>query len=83
LFFSVLFGFIGTQTDAGKKITSAVVNIQNWDNGDQAYTPSGIRMEMWKSSLEAAKKSPWFGYGYRNSHKEVSKYIICTNGFFQ
>ncbi len=75
LFFSVLFGFISTQTDAGKKIISAVVNIQNWDNGDQTYTSSGIRMEMWKSSLEAAKNSPWFGYGYRNSNKEVSKYV--------
>ena len=79
LFFSVLFGFIGTQTDAGKKITNAVVNIQNWDNGDQTYTSSGIRMEMWESSLEAAKKSPWFGYGYRNSNKEVSKYVDSHN----
>jgi len=79
LFFSVLFGFIGTQTDAGKKITNAVVNIQNWDNGDQTYTSSGIRMEMWESSLEAAKNSPWFGYGYRNSNKEVSKYVDSHN----
>jgi O-antigen ligase len=79
LFFSVLFGFIGTQTDAGKKITNAVVNIQNWDNGDQTYTSSGIRMEMWESSLEVAKKSPWFGYGYRNSNKEVSKYVDSHN----
>jgi len=79
LFFSVLFGFIGTQTDAGKKITNAVVNIQNWDNGDQTYTSSGIRMEMWKSSLETAKDAPWFGYGYRNSNKEVSKYVDSHN----
>lgn len=79
LFFSVLFGFIGTQTDAGKKITNAVVNIQNWDNGDKTYTSSGIRMEMWESSLEAAKNSPWFGYGYRNSNKEVSKYVDSHN----
>jgi len=75
LFFSVLFGFIGTQTDAGNKITDAIVNIQSWDGGDQTYTSSGIRMEMWKSSLEAAKESPWFGYGYRNSNIEVSKYV--------
>ncbi|MDC0430165.1 O-antigen ligase family protein [Candidatus Thioglobus sp.] len=79
LFFSVLFGFIGTQTDAGKKITNAVINIQNWDNGDQTYTSSGIRMEMWESSLEAAKNSLWFGYGYRNSNKEVSKYVDSHN----
>ena len=75
LFFSVLFGFIGTQTDAGKKITDAIVNIQSWDGGDQTYTSSGIRMEMWSSSLKAAAKSPWFGYGYRNSNLEVSKYV--------
>jgi O-antigen ligase len=79
LFFSVLFGFIGTQTDAGKRITSAIVNIQNWDSGDQTYTSSGIRMEMWESSLEAAKESPWFGYGYRNSNVEVSKYVDGHN----
>jgi len=75
LFFSVLFGFIGTQTDAGKKVIDAVVNIQNWGNGDQTYTSSGIRMEMWESSLEVSKQSPWFGYGYRNSSIEVSKYV--------
>ena len=79
LFFSVLFSFIGTQTDAGKKITDAIVNIQSWDNGDQAYTSSGVRMEMWESSLEAAKHSPWFGYGYRNSNIEVSKYVDSHN----
>ena len=79
LFFSVLFGFIGTQTDAGNKITDAIVNIQSWDGGDQTYTSSGIRMEMWKSSLEAAKESPWFGYGYRNSNIEVSKYVDSHN----
>ena len=79
LFFSVLFGFIGTQTDAGNKITDAIVNIQSWDGGDQTYTSSGIRMEMWKSSLEAAKESPWFGYGYRNSNVEVSKYVDSHN----
>jgi len=79
LFFSILFGFIGTQTDAGKKITDAIVNIQNWDNGDQTYTSSGIRMEMWESSLEASKQSPWFGYGYRNSNVEVSKYVDSHN----
>jgi len=79
LFFSVLFSFIGTQTDAGKKITNAIVNIQSWDNGDQAYTSSGVRMEMWESSLEAAKQSPWFGYGYRNSNIEVSKYVDSHN----
>jgi len=79
IFFSVLFSFIGTQTDAGKKITDAIVNIQSWDGGDQTYTSSGIRMEMWESSLEAAKQSPWFGYGYRNSNIEVSKYVDSHN----
>ena len=75
LFFSVLFGFIGTQTDAGKKITDAIINVQSWSGGDQTYTSSGIRMEMWKSSLEAVKQSPWLGYGYRNSNIEVAKYV--------
>jgi O-antigen ligase len=79
LFFVILFSFIGTQTDAGKKITNAIVNIQSWDNGDQTYTSSGIRMEMWESSIEAAKQSPWFGYGYRNSNIEVSKYVASHN----
>lgn len=75
LFFVILFGFIGTQTDAGKKITDAIVNIQSWGDGGQTYTSSGIRMEMWESSLEAASKSPWFGYGYRNENKQVAKYV--------
>jgi len=75
LFFVILFSFIGTQTDAGKKITDAIVNIQSWGNGNQTYTSSGIRMEMWKSSLEAAKQSPWLGYGYRNSNTEVAKFV--------
>jgi O-antigen ligase len=36
-------------------------------------------MEMWESSLEASKQSPWFGYGYRNSNVEVSKYVDSHN----
>ena len=76
LFLSVIFGFIGTQTDANKKVKTAITNIQNWHSGDTTFTSSGARMEMWKSGLNAAKNSPWFGYGYRNTNKIASEYAL-------
>jgi O-antigen ligase len=74
LLFSIIFGFIGTQTNASKLIKTAINNVQSWHIGDESNTSSGLRMQMWKSGLTAAKQSPWFGYGYRNANKAASEY---------
>ncbi len=74
LLFSIVFGFIGTQTNTSEKIKTAITNVQNWHAGNESNTSSGLRMQMWKSGLSAAKQSPWFGYGYRNANKAASEY---------
>lgn len=78
-------GFIGMQTNANKKITVAVTEIQNWQSGNESQTSLGLRMEMWKSGLNAAKQAPWFGYGYRNANQIASEYAsnnkIIIQGF--
>jgi O-antigen ligase len=75
LFISIIFGFIGTQTNTNKRISQAVTEIQQWYYyGDESDTSSGLRAQMWVSGLRAAKQSPWFGYGYRNANKAASEY---------
>ena len=74
LIFSIIFVFVGTQTNADKKIAKATTEIQNWYSGAESHTSLGLRMEMWKSGLKAMEDSPWFGYGYRNANKAASEY---------
>ena len=74
-----MFVSIGTQTDADKKISKAITEVQDWRYGDTSRTSNGLRMEMWKSGINAASDSPWFGYGYRNANKIASKYASSNN----
>ena len=76
LTFSILIGFIATQTNIDKRVETGIISIQNWHSGINSHTSAGLRMQMWKSGLDAAKKAPWFGYGYRNANKVVSEYIV-------
>ena len=75
LLLSIMFGFIGTQTDTNKRISQAITEIQNWHSGDKSGTSNGLRMQIWNAGLNAAKQSPWVGYGYRNANKVVSEYV--------
>jgi O-antigen ligase len=74
-----MFVFIGTQTNADKKISKAISEVQDWRSGDTSRTSNGLRMEMWKSGMDAASDSPWFGYGYKNANKIASKYASNNN----
>ncbi|BBB24137.1 conserved hypothetical protein [Isorropodon fossajaponicum endosymbiont JTNG4] len=74
LFFSIMFGFINTQTNVGKRINDTVANVQKWYSGGGSPTSVGLRMEMWKAGLSVSKQSLWFGYGYKNANKVVSEY---------
>jgi len=85
LMLSVAIGFIGTQTDASKRISKAVTEIQNWHSGSELKTSLGLRMEMWRSGLSATKQAPWLGYGYRNANQVASEHAsnnkIIIQGF--
>ena len=56
------------------KYNSTIDNFENWNMDHSIYNSSGVRLDMWSSSLEALDKMPWYGYGYRLANKEVSKY---------
>jgi O-antigen ligase len=56
------------------KYKHSVANFNNWTSDESIYSSSGIRLDMWKSSLKALKDMPWHGYGYRLANKEVAKY---------
>jgi O-antigen ligase len=70
----IMFGLISTQTDTNKRISQAVIEIQDWHSGDRSNTSNGLRLQIWDASLSAVKQSPWAGYGYRNANKVVSEY---------
>ena len=69
-----LFGLFIAAPVLWKNINHTVTNIKEWNNGTKDYSSSGIRLEMWKSSYEAAKDMPWYGYGYRLANKKVANY---------
>jgi O-antigen ligase len=70
----IALGLVITQTNVGDRIEKAVTEIQNWDSGDESNTSNGLRLQMWKAGLSAAKEAPLLGYGYRNANKIASKY---------
>ncbi len=48
--------------------------MQKWNAGNNLNDSNGLRLQMWKAGLTAAKESPWIGYGYRNANKVASEY---------
>jgi O-antigen ligase len=74
LFFTIIFGFIGTQTNVEKRIKIAATEVQEFRSGSNLNDSNGLRLQMWKAGLNAAIESPWVGYGYRNANKVVSEY---------
>jgi len=49
-------------------------NIRIWEGNNSSFSSSGLRLQIWKASIEAHKDAPWYGYGYRLANKEVAKY---------
>ncbi len=76
LLFLIVSVVVGTQTNIDKRFDVAISNVQNWHSDAVSHTSAGLRMQMWESGLDAAKKAPWFGYGYRNANQVVSEYIM-------
>ncbi len=74
LLFVGLLGLISTNDRVESRVKLAASEIQNWNSGHNANDSIGLRLQMWKAGLEAAAKSPWTGYGYRNANKVVSEY---------
>jgi len=57
-----------------KKINQTYDSSAIWFQDHSKHSSSGIRLDMWLSSLKALEDMPWHGYGYRSANKEVSKY---------
>jgi len=74
LLLSVMLTFIGTQTNVEKRINKAVIEVQNWNAGQNLNDSNGLRLQMWKARLTATTESPWIGYGYRNANEVASEY---------
>jgi len=74
LILSIILGLITTQTNIKERVVKATTEVQNWNSGDESNTSNGLRLQIWSASLNAAQKSPWVGYGYRNANKVVSEY---------
>jgi len=74
LILSIIFGLVATQTNIKERVVKATTEVQNWNSGDESNTSNGLRLQIWSASLNAAQKSPWVGYGYRNANKVVSEY---------
>jgi O-antigen ligase len=56
------------------RVLQAVQEVELWSGGDNKHTSVGLRLEMWSAAWQAAKESPWLGYGYRNTNPVVSQY---------
>jgi O-antigen ligase len=70
----ILFGLIGTSNNIESRVKLAVIEVQKWNSGHDLNDSVGLRMQMWKAGLSAAKEAPLLGYGYRNANKVASKY---------
>ena len=75
LLFVGLIGFVSTNDRIESRIELAVSEIKNWNSGHNANDSVGLRLQMWRAGLNAAKESPWVGYGYRNANKVASEYV--------
>jgi len=74
LLLTVFISFIGNNHTVNNRLTAAYNNISDWSNGKNERSSVGVRLEMYKSGLEAFKEKPFFGHGYLNGTKEAVKY---------
>ena len=70
---SVVIYFINSNT-INTRITQASNQISSWNSGENLDSSIGIRLEMYSAGLDAFKEKPFFGHGFLNGTKEVSKY---------
>lgn len=75
---SVILGVLSTHSKVQSGFQTAYKNLLSSSEGYDVRSSSGIRVEMWKGSVEAFKDSPWTGHGYRNATKVVAKYVNPT-----
>lgn len=59
---------------AAGRISAAYNNFSLWMEGANGNTSTGLRLEMYVSSLKALDAMPFFGYGYRNANPVVAEY---------
>lgn len=59
---------------AAGRISAAYNNFSLWVSGTNGNTSTGLRLEMYASSLKALDAMPFFGYGYRNANPVVAEY---------
>lgn len=71
---SVFIYFINTSHIINTRISQASNEVSSWNDGKYLNSSVGIRLEMYSAGLEAFKEKPFFGHGFRNGTKEVSKH---------
>tara|TARA_Y100000294_G_scaffold177794_1_gene204881 strand:- start:1601 stop:2782 length:1182 start_codon:yes stop_codon:yes gene_type:complete len=84
----VLMVFINGDNIVKNRIVIAYDNITQWSQGENRTSSVGIRLEMYKSGIQAFKEKPFFGYGYLRGTKEVSSHVdararVIVNNFVQ
>jgi len=74
LLLTVFISFISSNNKINNRLTAAYNNISDWSSDKNVKSSVGVRLEMYKSGLEAFKEKPFFGHGYLNGTKAASKY---------
>jgi len=66
--------YVGTASTSDKRFSIIETQIDQWSSGEDNTNSVGVRLEMYKSGIEAWMDSPIIGYGYRNSTAVASRY---------
>ncbi len=66
---------ISNSSKIDNRITHAANQISAWSDASHKLSSIGLRLEMYKSSIEAFKEKPLFGHGYRMGTKVTAKYV--------
>jgi O-antigen ligase len=57
------------------RITLTANEISAWSDASHKFSSIGLRLEMYKSSIEAFEEKPLFGHGYLMGTKVTAKYV--------
>ena len=67
--------FINGHNIVKHEIGSAHDDLNQWSQSENFNTSIGLRLEMYKSSMQSFKEKPFFGHGYLRATKETSKHV--------
>jgi O-antigen ligase len=75
VFFGGIVFAISNSPKIDNRITLAANQISAWSDASHKNSSIGLRLEMYKSSIEAFKEKPLFGHGYLMGTKVTAKYV--------